>query len=184
MRRVRTLSELFCLLLLLMLTFTGCQLAQEDGAEDMAANMVANMVGTSDRLAGVLITTDYLDLFDFEAYLTENMDDPDGGQINAEDSQKYNGRIYVVLETKTSTDTESGRTITTQEYVFPTIEGIEYFAYQITTDTGDIYTTSTMGQGLSDSKMHIHSTDHGDFVTLDAVLYVTAQKKSMCYYFN
>ena len=67
MRRVRTLSELFCLLLLLMLTFTGCQLAQEDGAEDMAANMVANMVGTSDRLAGVLITTDYLDLFDFEA---------------------------------------------------------------------------------------------------------------------
>ena len=179
-KKASRLSALLCLLLLL-LALTGCQLAREEAGEGVSAEGTEAIVG--DRLAGVLITTEYLDLFDFEAYIDDNIENLNGSVISDEDSRKYSGRIYATLETRTATS-ESGDTITTKEYVFPTIEGIEYFAYQITSTTESTYTTSTVGEGLSDSKMHLHSTDAGDFITLEATLYVAAQRGSVCYYFN
>ena len=50
-----------CLALALLVSLCGCQLAQPEGSNSSKA----------DRLVGVFVTTEYLDLYDADAYLEE-----------------------------------------------------------------------------------------------------------------
>ena len=95
----------------------GCQLALESAG--------ANTNG--DRLIGVFITNEYLDLFDFEGYLNDNINSFRGGEIDAERSNthKYQGRLYAVLVPKAHVNEETGESTVTHEYVFEGIEGIQ-----------------------------------------------------------
>jgi hypothetical protein len=52
-----------CLAVCFLLTLAGCQLAVED----------AGGTNNGDRLIGVFVTKEYLDLFDTEGYLNDNI---------------------------------------------------------------------------------------------------------------
>ena len=64
-----------CLALIICLGLCGCQLALPEGQET-----------GRDRLIGCFITTEHLDLFDFEAYFNDNAHKlVSGGEINLEE---------------------------------------------------------------------------------------------------
>ena len=62
-------TMVFCALIILALT--GCQLALDsaDGAVD------------EDRLVGIFLSTEYLDLFDFEGYMNDNQPENAGRRL-------------------------------------------------------------------------------------------------------
>ena len=69
-------------------------------------------VQQKDRLIGIFVTTEYLDLFDFEGYLNENMNKVlSGGEISQADSAKYEGRLYADLVEKTLTQNKYSQRI-------------------------------------------------------------------------
>ncbi|MEG2037887.1 MAG: hypothetical protein RRZ93_07845, partial [Ruthenibacterium sp.] len=97
---------------------TGCQLAREDGGE----------VG-GDRLIGLFVTREHLDLFDLEGYLNHNVSGFSGGELQlGGNSAAYEGRLYATLRERTLTDGESGRELVEEIFVFDGVEGISYFA--------------------------------------------------------
>lgn len=79
-------AALLCLLLATMLT--GCQLARPETVAEV------------DRLIGVYVTLEPLDLFDFEAYFNDHAKEllAGGGEIGPEDAAAYGGRLYAVQE--------------------------------------------------------------------------------------
>ena len=80
------------------LNLCGCQLALPEGE------------GTErDRLIGCFITTEHLDLFDFEAYFNDNAHKlVSGGEITLDgDTAAYRNRIYAELYDETYTDRKS-----------------------------------------------------------------------------
>jgi len=150
-----------CLALIICLGLCGCQLALPEGQET-----------GRDRLIGCFITTEHLDLFDFEAYFNDNAHKlVSGGEINLEgDTSAYQNRIYAELYDETYTDSE-GVEHTTQNYRFAELEGIAYFAPTVYDENGQ-YVTFQTGEGLS--KVNNHLTSHNDetyYTELSATVY-------------
>lgn len=113
-----------------------------------------------DRLIGVLLTEEYLDLFDFDSYFKENANKIlSGGEISAEDSAKYGERMYATLVDRTGTETKR------QEYVFEGLEGIRFFAPKIKDDEG-IYWGNCTDDEVSATVMTSYSGDN-EMVTLE-----------------
>lgn len=140
---------------------------------------------SKDRLIGIFVTTDYLDLFDFEGYLNDNINKVMDGTVNVrrEDSAKYNGRLYAELVDKTLTDTETGRTSTTKEYVFEGTEGFLYYGAKIEED-GESYYASSGDEAISDGHLGITVTDVGESVDMEGTIYMSAFGTKNCLYFN
>ena len=82
-KKVKVLALLLALCLL-----SGCSLARPEAEEGNGVSQ--------DMMIGVFITREYLDLFDFEGYLEDNLNTVvnGGGEISPEDSEKYGGRLY------------------------------------------------------------------------------------------
>lgn len=116
------MKKLLAMLLTVCLVLTGCQLATEETSKDG--------VVSSDRLVGVVVTTEHLDLFDVEAYLQDNLDDVMDGEIG--DTSAYQGRIYAQAVVEKST-TEDGVPCTTTYYNFDQIDGIQMLYYEANT---------------------------------------------------
>lgn len=158
-----------------LLTLSGCRLARED----MQTN------SREDRLIGVFVTTQYLDLFDFESYFHDNAGSFTGGEmVIGSDVNRYQGRLYAVLETKTLTNEETGATITNEEYVFPDVDGIAFYSVRMPdTPERDGYVTSGSGEGISDVHMGLHYGDEQNSTTLEGTVYMSSDKNNT-YYFN
>lgn len=126
---------------------TGCQLALKDAGTSI----------NKDRLIGVFLTKEYLDLFDIEGYLNDNTGSFSGREIKLDESEKkYQDRLYAELRPKTHTNTETGEKIYTEEYVFPSVKGITYFLTKIpATAESDSYITSGSDEAISDGHMNI-----------------------------
>lgn len=75
-------------LLLALCLLSGCSLARPEAEE-------GNGMG-QDMMIGVFITREYLDLFDFESYLEDNLNTVmnGGGEVSPGDMEKYGGRLY------------------------------------------------------------------------------------------
>lgn len=162
---------------LILCALSGCQLARENAGAD----------AREDRLAGVFVTTEYLDLFDFEGYMNDNLKGFSGGEIIMDgDTEKYQGRLYAALTTKTLTNEETGETIETEEYVFEGVEGIPYFAavMQATAQGGDAYTASVSDPAISDAHMAINVGDAENSTALEGTIYVSPAREERTYYFN
>ena len=72
----------------------------------------------ADRLIGVFITKDHLDLFDFDQFLSNNVNKlMSAGEISEVDSSEYSGRLYAKL-IETTEISETGESMTSKEYVF------------------------------------------------------------------
>ncbi|MBR5489830.1 MAG: hypothetical protein IKV79_01010 [Oscillospiraceae bacterium] len=159
----------------------GCRLALPEGE------------GTQrDRLIGCFITTEHLDLFDFEAYFNDNAHKLVSGEtmLGANDAEKYRGRLYAEKYEEKYTDSE-GVSHTTYNYRFPDLEGIAYFAPTIYESDGGSYVTFQSGEGLSDLKNHLIShNDDTYFTELSATVYAPVDaeeeftEKEICFYMN
>ena len=146
-------KRLFALLacLALLLGCGGCRLADPDQGEQTAEQ---------DRLIGVFATEEYLDLFDFDAYLTDNAGDlAKGGEtvLSPQDSETYGGRVWAVQK-------DNG------DWVFEDLDGMGYYAYRYG-DGDETGIATHMDEGLTGNGMHVNSTDQGESVELEAAIY-------------
>lgn len=93
---------------------SGCQLARTDLQE----------AAQEDRLIGMYITQEYLDLFDSEKYLNDHLNQIMSGKdlvVDEAESREYGNRVYAVYQEK---DNEIG------DYVFEGLDGISFFNAQ------------------------------------------------------
>ena len=158
-------------------TLTGCQLALESEG--------ANKSG--DRLIGVFITTEYLDLFDFEGYLSDNFNSFHGGEIDlaGSDAQNYQGRLYADLVPRTLINEETGETAVTHEYVFNGIEGILFCVPAIReTDAENSYIATMSDPAICDGHTDIFAGDDENRVSINGTIFVTPSGSMKTYYLN
>lgn len=162
------------MMIVLCMPLSACRLAREDSgaAED------------ADRMIGVLVTKEYLDLFDVEGYLNDNVGKlTDDALIDAEDSREYQGRLYANLVEETGTS-EDGETVKHWRYVFDTVEGFAFFAPAITDpETGDAYTNCETGEGIIDGNISLASGDWEEKTDMEGVICITPDSNHE-YYFN
>lgn len=158
---------------------TGAVTFATDEPTDNAGN------ASKDRLIGVFITTEYLDLFDSESYVKDNADKVlSGGEIGSSDRARYQGRLYAKLVDEPYTDPETGETATTKKFVFDGIEGISYFAARYTDESGTQYLGAGDDDAISDAHTGLHYTDAGDGIDMKGTIYVSASKGSDVFYCN
>jgi len=164
-----------CSVLILCL-LSGCQLARE--------NAGANAY--EDRLIGLFITTEYLDLFDFENYLNDNISGFRDGEITIDgNAQKYQGRLYATLMTRTPTSDEAGGTTEIEEYIFEGIDGIACFSPTVPAADGrDSYIFSMSDEAISDGHMSLNYGDDKNSTTLTGTIYTVPSNMQHTYYFN
>lgn len=162
---------LVVLLTIIMITLTGCQLAQEDAGEVDAV---------PDRLAGVFITTEHLNLFDVEGYLQDNWNGED--EVIVEGGSEYQGRIYAERVTKRSPDGYEY-----VDYEFSELEGILLAEFLIIPEGGteeESYWTGGYGEGLNNICSYLHTTDEGTEVGVEATLYLSDKSGDVEFYYN
>lgn len=159
----RLFAFLACLVLLL--GCGGCQLAdpEEDGTQ----------AAEQDRLIGVFVTEEYLDLFDFDAYVSDNADKlaEGGGEtvLSSQDSEAYGDRVWAAQK-------DNG------DWVFEGLEGMGYYAYRYKSEA-ETGIASHLDEGLTGNGMHVTSTDEGESVELEATIYHVPDSR-VRYYFN
>ena len=155
----------------LLLSLCGCRLANpEQGGEETAR----------DRLIGCFITTEHLDLFDFEAYFNDNAHKlVAGGNVTLDgDTREYQGRIYAEFYEETITG-ENGESHTTGGYRFADLEGIACFAPKITEADGSSYITFMTDNCLDKLHNGVKSTDEETYYTeMSATVYVPIDGES------
>lgn len=154
---------------------TGCQLAQKN----------ADGTAEEDRLAGIFLTTEYLDLFDMEGYMNDHATDFQGGEIIIDgDSPDHQGRLYAAETTQALTHEDTGEPYEIGDFVFP-VAGIPYFSAQVQhAETHENYFTSTSDPAITDGHVHYQIDDHGHTVTLSGTIYVSPSNILRTYYFN
>lgn len=141
------------------LMLPGCSLLREEGEP-----------ADADRLVGVYITENYIDSFDFEAYVQDNASSLSGGsgEISREDAAKYTRRIYAeITDGKTS---------------FP-IEGIAFIAARYEKD-GESCTGSDYGDKLADVHLSINVSDGMETTVLTGKLFADSGAGHMSAYCN
>lgn len=116
----------------------GCSLARSDMDASAASR---------DRLIGVYITTEYVDLFDIEGYINANPSALHGGSISWADSARYGGRLYAEL--------------VDERYVFPGVDGFAFFMATTEHEYGTSYTNYT-GEGICGCKIAVSTNDNED----------------------
>ncbi len=164
-----------CIAVVILFASTGCQLAREDAGE----------ANNGERLIGVFATKEYLDLFDMEGYIKDNINKMSvGGKITVDgNSSKYQGRLYATLATQTLTDEETGRTFDTKEFVFDSVKGIAYFSAEVpATEDENSFITSGSDEAISEGHASLHYGDNEDKTTLEGTIYMPpGQAGSICY---
>jgi hypothetical protein len=163
------------LTVLLMMSFCGCQLALKDAGESTG----------EDKLIGVFVTREYLDLFDMDGYLNDNLQNLSGGEILVDgNSEQYQGRLYAVLQDITLTS-DTGEQSTTQDYVFPGIDGVSYFAARVpAAEESESYITSGSDDAISDGQLGLNYGDTEDKITLDGTIYLADLSGNYSCYIN
>lgn len=147
-------------------------------------NASENEEVSADKLIGVLITEEYLDLFDSEQFFTDNIDRlMSGGEISRSESAKYEGRLYAVLVETEHVSEETGETYRSKEYVFEGINGICYIVPKIT-DEISTYWSSSGDEAITDGFVNFISNDAGESVALEGTIYVSTGKNAGNFYFN
>ncbi|MDD4312255.1 MAG: hypothetical protein PHW41_07220 [Eubacteriales bacterium] len=149
------------LAVLFTLSFSGCQLAQKDAGEDSATA----------HIIGVFITTEYLDLFDAEAYLADQFVGTSTGDVNfSGNSDRYDGRYYATLQAITDLYGSESKT-TYYQYQFPDLKGFAFFSANHP-DSVDrsVFLASNYDSAISDIHTSIFVTDADERVELKGTL--------------
>lgn len=160
--------------LLIIFTLSGCQLAREDGEANKSM----------DKLIGVYVSYDHVDLFDLEGYINDNLNFS-GGEIKIEgETKKHEGRMYALQKDEVRTSSE-GEKHTETQFVFEGIPGIGMFAPTVVDHRlEDMTYISAGGDGFTDTKFHIKSGDNEDGIELSGTLYISSGAMSDAIYIN
>ena len=163
------LGVLFVLLLIVCVMLTGCRLATEEVYNDGMVN--------HDELVGMVVTTEYLDLFDIEAFLKDNPQALKGGEI---DTAGYQGRIYAQAEIQEST-TEDGVPCTTTYYNFDHVDGMAllYYHTQTVLEDGSVLADTVVGD-CSDGILRV--AYRGDLI--EGTIYVPVGEDACVFFLN
>lgn len=160
---------LSALLAALLLTLTGCQFARDELQEN----------STQDRLIGVLITKEALDLYDMDRYLDDHLVDLlDGGEIAP--GVEYAQKLYATLAARTLTNDETGETTEICEYTFEDTDGMALMAPTVVDpETGEGYLSSHGDDGISDAHFAFHTTDDGESLEITGTVYLAPLDESI-----
>lgn len=161
-----------CLSFSMLFALTGCQLAKEETYSN----------STLDRLVGVFITKEYLNLFDYDSYIEDNIQqiiDDDKHTIN-NDSSQYQGRLYATLETLAL----SANATPHKEYLFPDVKGMAYHGATVTNENGEEYIAFTGDKGISNVNNGVSTTDDGEQLSLEGTIYIASTAKDVTLFFN
>lgn len=141
------------LLFLLVFLLSGCQLAQPESGG----------YTEPDRLVGVFVTTEYLDLFHMDEWLQDNADSlVNGGTVTITNTSAYQGRIYANPVVETVSDS-SGDTRITRGYEFPELDGMVLAGYRIA--EGDYtYQSFDCSEGICEVYNAIRALDNQETV--------------------
>lgn len=160
MKRLFGITALICGLSILL---CGCTLAREDMGSTPAQG--------SDKLIGVYITNEYIDTFDFEAYINDNHAGiTNGSMVSQSDTAAYMGRLYAQKQ-------ENG------DYVFPDTDGISFYCSQFEDEIG-IYVGNYMDAGICDADISLDSADGSNGIKLSGTIYAIAGRSSYVFYLN
>lgn len=133
-----------------------------------------------DRLIGVYITTEFVDLFDAGAFFQDNISKiQKDAELSREETEKYQGKLYAEKAMREMKD-EEGKVQKIAEYDFP-IEGSGIFALKEQSENGDYYQTAVSGQ-IADVRSHYYVTDTGERIELTAKVYCTTSTAVTCYF--
>lgn len=173
------IKRFFAILLALLMaaSLAGCQLALEDMGDGDGG----------ERLIGVLVTTEHLDLFDFEGYVNDNLKSfsgGSGGEIKMDgNTAQYQGRLYAEYREEVLTSDETGEEITTGEYVFETVSGIPYFAATYSSGA-ESYVGTNSDEAVSDGHIEVFYGDHEERISLESTIYVYPGFAGKVFYMN
>ncbi len=132
-----------------------------------------------DRLIGVLISYEHLDLFDFDSYFSDNAEDIlSGGELSPEDTAKYGGRLYA---SRPETGTEDGER--QPGHVFDGVEGCWFFMANYEDEAGEYSSSESSGE-LSDASVHVSYTDEGEGLKIEGTIYTLAEGGRDLFFIN
>jgi len=173
MKSKRILSAL--LAVFVVLSLCGCQLAQKDMSEDSATA----------HIIGLIITTEYLDLFDTEAYMADQFVGISNGDVNfSENNDRYDGRFYATLQSINDLHGSHSQT-TYYQYKFIGIEGIPFFSANHPESVDmSVFLASCYDSAVSDIHTNIFVTDSGERVELDGTLYLAMTLANKEFFLN
>jgi len=137
--KIRKLAVSILLMGIVVVQLSGCQLAKTP---------VSGEATVEDRLVGVFITTDYIDLFNAEEYFIDKMNNEN---VDIDD---YRGRLYatpVGTELITNSHTGESEELVT-EYEFKGVEGNKYIAIHEEDVAGMGYSSSCFDAPLAWTK--------------------------------
>lgn len=143
--------SLLAILTAIVVLLCGCSLARSDMDASAASR---------DRLIGVYVTTEYVDLFDIEGYVSANPSALAGGNISTSDAMRYSGRLYAEL--------------VDERYVFPGVDGFAFFMATTEHEYGTSYSNYT-DEGVCGCKLAINTNDNedsaGEALELECTIY-------------
>ena len=160
------------LILALMLNLCGCQLAKGEELVETGYSM-------TDKLIGVYITDEHLELFDMEAYLNDNLNTILSGKVVGPGEQAaYSQRIYATPEGYLEDGRPDGN------FTFDGLEGYAYFCPEVETEE---YTTTVVNCDPCFSNIHnaTHLKDDDlKEVSTEATLYVLGDIADVVFFMN
>lgn len=165
-------KRLFALFLAAIL-LAGCQLAEPE-----------TETKGYDRLVGVFVTREHLNLFDMESYLQDNTGKlAHGGALTVEDSSQYNRRVYAVLVEEEWTD-EEGNSHSSCTYEFPDLEGQLFSDFWIEKGT-ESYWSNDAGEWFSEIHNGYNHGDHESIgLEMEATIYVSPEMEEILFFYN
>jgi len=154
-----------------MLLLTGCQLAVDSGE-----------AAGADRLVGMYITLDYIDLFDAERWLADNPGALHSGDEIIIDMESSTERLWAVPVEETYTD-EDGVTHTNRTYAFPTVEGFMMAVFSVREEFESYHATAA-DEPLCDVKTQFFVTDDGEDNGISGRIYGSPDAGELFFYCN
>ncbi len=172
---------IFSLMLLMVFftSFTGFTLAKKDGAK-------ASSTSAEDKLVGVYITTDYIDSFDTEKYLSDHTDTiQDGVTLDYAESKEYNSRIYAIRTEDLEYDNEDPLKSYKIDFEFKGIDGFSYYLYdQVVPNVTTSISYVDPVISAANSSINVTTTDTGTKLTLIGNINTVSTGDFTCFYFN
>ncbi|MEG1931955.1 MAG: hypothetical protein RR075_02480 [Pygmaiobacter sp.] len=162
---------------LLLVSLTGYPLAK---AERGAGRV-------QDRLVGIFITDEHLDLFDMDGYLNDNVIGFSGGELKLDSASlaDYNGRLYASPIFEKTADTSAEKERIPEKYTFGEVEGVQLFVQTIAAqDDSYGHVSGIASDGIAESHMGLYYGDDEDKMTLDGTVYFLPGKNGQTHYIN
>lgn len=163
--------------LVFILVLSGCSLAKEDADKEVLNTEEISQ----DRLIGVVVTDEHLDLFDFDAFLNDNLDKiADGQELDGSGSAKYQGRICATVDKHGSDEPYKW------DFIFDGVDGHILISPTMQHEDGEPFHMTEGSDSFSDVNTHYVTTDEGQEIYLNGTIYLQSGKaqNDTVYYLN